>query len=134
MGVLRSIGAVLAGFVVVFILSVGTDFVLESTHLFPSPNEQVNRPEILAIALAYRCLFTVIGGWVTARLAPGRPVLHALILGAIGTLVAIAGCFVMWKVGQHWYPVALVVTAIPCTWLGGWLVARTPRAATVSAG
>jgi hypothetical protein len=133
MDILRSIGAVLAGFVVVVVLSTGTDFVLESTHIFPSPSEQMNRPGILAIALAYRCLFTVIGGWVAARLAPGRPVLHALVLGLIGTAFALLGCFVMWNVGQHWYPVALVISAIPCTWLGGWLVERTGRAGEAAA-
>jgi hypothetical protein len=122
--VLRSIGAVIAGFVVVVLLSTGADFVLETTHLFPPPQEQLNRPDILAIALAYRCLFTVVGGWVTARIAADRPVFHALVLGGIGTLAAIAGCIVMWSYGQHWYPIALVIAAIPCCWLGGWLVQR----------
>ena len=128
MGVLRSILAVVAGFVAVIILSTGTDMVLESTHLFPPPEQQLNRPDILAIALVYRCLFTIVGGWIAARLAPSRPMLHALVLGAIGTLAAIAGCIVMWKVGQHWYPIALVLTAIPCCAAGGWLVTRRAAA------
>lgn len=128
MGVLRSIGAILAGIVAVVALQTGIDLGLESTHIFPPPAEQANRPDILAIALAYRLVTTVLGGWITARLAPSKPVLHALILGAIGTAVALLGCIVQWKIGQHWYPIALVITAIPCTWLGGWLVERSARA------
>jgi hypothetical protein len=124
MGVLRSILAVVAGFIAVVVLSTGTDLALESSGLFPPPAQQLNRPEVLAIALLYRCVFTIIGGWIAARLAPSRPMRHALILGAIGTAAAIAGCLIMWKLGQQWYAIALVLTAIPCTWLGGWIRGR----------
>lgn len=133
MGILRSIGAIIAGFVVVVLLSTGADYILEATHVFPPPQEQLNRPDILAMALAYRCLFTVIGGWVTAKVAADRPVFHALILGGIGTLAALAGCILMWSFGQHWYAIALVITAIPCCWLGGWLVERGRTAASAGA-
>ena len=57
--------------------------------------------------------------------------LHAIILGGIGFVLALAGCFMMWKLGNHWYPIALVVTALPCTWLGGKLafaLGARPRA------
>lgn len=133
MSVLRSIGAILAGIVVVVALQTGIDLALESSHIFPPPAEQAKRPDILAIALGYRLVTTVLGGWITARLAPSKPMLHALILGAIGTAVALLGCIVQWKIGQQWYPIALVVTAIPCTWLGGWLVERSARAGGTAA-
>jgi hypothetical protein len=91
MNILRSMAAVVAGFIAVVLLSTGTDYVLEASHIFPPPAQQLNQPGILAVALAYRCLFTVIGGWIAARLAPSRPVLQAMVLGAIGTAAAIAG-------------------------------------------
>jgi len=49
--------------------------------------------------------------------------LHAIILGGIGFAVALLGCIVHWGQGNNWYPIALVITALPCTWLGGKIAA-----------
>jgi hypothetical protein len=73
------------------------------------------------IFTAYRFVFTVLGGYVTARLAPARPMKHALVLGAIGTALSLVGVIAMHvknMPGPAWYPWALVITAIPLTWLG----------------
>jgi hypothetical protein len=45
---------------------------------------------------------------------------HALILGAIGTVLALAGLLATWNtgLGPRWYPVALVVLSIPQCWAG----------------
>jgi len=123
MAILRSVLAVLAGVVFVVAASTGTDIALEQTVL-PQLNSPNAPPELLALALAYRTLFGVVGGWIAARLAPSRPMTHALVLGAIGTLAALAGVIVAWSFGQHWYPIALVVLALPQSWLGGRLAAR----------
>jgi hypothetical protein len=120
MTILRSIGAVVAGIVTVVALSIGTDTVLEHSVL-PAMGTPHAPPALLALALAYRTLFGALGGYVTARLAPARPMLHAMILAVIGTLAAIGGVFAMWQYGNHWYPVALVVLTFPQTWLGAWL-------------
>ena len=61
---------------------------------------------------------------------------HALILGAIGTAIAIAGATATWnsgpEFGPRWYPIALVVTALPCAWIGGKLRERQFVAAGIS--
>ena len=31
----------------------------------------------------------------------------------------------MWGVGTHWYPIALIVIALPCAYIGGWLYERS---------
>jgi hypothetical protein len=49
---------------------------------------------------------------------------HALVLGAIGTAAAIAGVIAAWSFGNQWYPIALVVLALPQSWLGAKLAAR----------
>jgi hypothetical protein len=51
---------------------------------------------------------------------------HALFLGAIGTLLSLAGGYaaISMNMGPVWYPGALVVTALPCAWLGGLLHRR----------
>ena len=125
MAILRSILAVLAGVVFVVAASTGTDVALEKSVL-PQMNSPNAPPELLGLALAYRTLFGVAGGWIAARLAPSRPMTHAVVLGAIGTLAALAGLIAMWGFGQHWYPIALVVLALPESWLGGRLAARRP--------
>ncbi len=121
--IFKSIGAILAGFVTVVALSIGTDSVLEATGLFPPQN----RPELytsgpLLMALIYRSLYTVAGGYVVAALAPGRPMRHAIILGILGVVAGTLGAAANWDkttVGTAWYPIALVIAALPCTWLGG---------------
>jgi len=121
-GIVRSVVAVLAGLAVVIALSEGADYLaIKLGHLsFNGPDPTVP----FAVATVYRCAWAVVGGYTTARLAPERPMLHAIILGGIGVVLALAGCIMMWKVGSHWYPLALVITALPCTWLGGKLSSR----------
>jgi hypothetical protein len=73
-------------------------------------------------------LFTVAGGFVTARLAPDRPMRHAWILAGIGLAAGLAGVafyFIVGgaQLGPAWYPVSIAVEAIPCVWFGGRLAA-----------
>ena len=117
-----------AGVVFVVVSSTGTDLVLENTILPAMKGPQVS-PPLLGLALAYRTLYGVAAGWITAKLAPGRPMTHALVLGAIGTLVAVAGVIATWSLGQHWYPIALAVLAAPQTWLGARLAGRRAEGA-----
>lgn len=123
MSVLRSILAVLAGVVFIVAVSTGTDLALEHSIL-PAMSTAQASPALLALALAYRTLYGIVGGWITARLAPSRPITHAVVLGVIGTLASIAGLVVEWSSGQQWYPIALVVLSLPECWLGGRLAMR----------
>jgi len=123
--ILRSIGALLAGFLVVVILSLGTDLVLHATGIFP-PWGQPMSDALFLLATIYRTIYGVAGSYVTARLAPNRPMTHALIGGCIGLVLSTVGAVATWnkgpEFGRHWYPVALVVLAMPTAWLGGKLV------------
>src|SRR5262245_27778266 len=119
----RSIGAVVAGILVNVVLATAIDFVLQATGVFP-PARQPMANGLYALAMAYRLAISVAGGYVTARLAPSRPMAHVLALGIIGFVLAVMGTVVMWNAGPHWYPLALVVTALPATWLGGRLSGR----------
>ena len=114
----KSIGAVLAGMIVIVALSIGTDFVLERLGIFP-PTGQGFFPWMLLLALIYRSIYAVAGGYVTAMLAPNQPMRHAIILGILGLVVSIIGTVVGWNLSHHWYPIALVITSLPCTWFGG---------------
>jgi hypothetical protein len=120
----RSIGAILAGFVAVVIVTTITDIVLHATHVFPPWGQSMTGFDAaLLLATAYRTLYGIVGSYITARLAPNRPMLHAMIGGFIGLVISIVGAAVTWNrgpaFGPHWYPVALVVLALPTAWAGG---------------
>jgi len=120
----RSIVAVVVGFVVTAALSLITDQVLHVLNVYPPWGQPMWDPGLNALALAYRIVYTVFGCWLTARLAPRRPMLHVMILGTIGFVIASAGAFVtitQFDLGPAWYPLALALTALPCAWLGGQL-------------
>jgi hypothetical protein len=117
--IFKSVGAVLAGIVAGAVLSIGTDLVLAALHVFPPLGSAAFLPWMLGVALFYRCVYTVASGYITAMLAPERPMRHVVILGVVGILLSAAGVVAAWKLSEHWYPIALVVIALPCAWLGG---------------
>ena len=118
----RSIGALLAGFVVVVVLSLGTDVAMHASGIFP-PWGQPMPDGLFALALAYRTVYGVAGSYVVARLAPNRRMGHALASGAVGVMMSTIGAVATWNAGPEfgpkWYPLALIATAMPCAWLGG---------------
>ncbi len=127
----RSIGAVLAGLLVGLILTIGTDMVLHAIGVFPPWGQPVGDAPLL-LATAYRTVYGVLGSYIAARLAPDRPMQHALALGVVGLAVSIVGTVVTWNkgpaFGPHWYPLALVALAMPQSWVGGRLRVVQSRA------
>lgn len=113
----KSIGAILAGMMVIVILSIATDTLLETLGIFPS--RDIPYPSwMLGLALLYRTAYAVFGGFITAAAAPSKPMRHAIILGIIGIVLSTAGAVANLGKSDNWYPVALVLTALPGTWLG----------------
>lgn len=133
----RSILAVLAGFVVIFVLSLGTDQILHATGIYP-PWGQTMSDSLFDLATAYRILYGVFGCWVAARLAPARPMAHAMVLGVIGLVLSLAGLVVAQKQGPElgplWYSIAIVAIALPCAWAGGWIRLAQLRSLAGSGG
>lgn len=123
MNILKSIGAILAGFIAIFILSSFTDVFFESTGIFPSVEEQMKsgftEGWMQALTLFYRFVYLVVGGYVTAKLAPHKPLRHVLILATLGTIVGILGVLAAPKgVLPLWYLIMLIVMGFPGIWLG----------------
>ena len=120
----RSIGAVLAGMVVGIILTLATDIVLHAIHVFPPWGASMAGFEgALLLATVYRTIYGIAASYLVARLAPDRPMQHALAGGFLGLVVSIVGAAVTWNkgpaFGPHWYPLALIVLAMPQAWVGG---------------
>jgi peptidoglycan/LPS O-acetylase OafA/YrhL len=103
-------------------LTLAADLLFHRIGVFPPLGQRASDSAFL-LATVYRIVFSVLGSYITARLAPNRPMRLALIGGAIGLLASIVGAVATWNhqpsLGPHWYPLALVVTALPCAWLGG---------------
>ncbi len=119
----KSIGAVFAGIITDFVLSVGTDTLLEKLNVFPPQNEPSSYiPWMLLLALIYRSIYAVVGCYVAATLAPSRPMRHAIVLGIIGIVLATLGSIANWdktSASTAWYPFLLIILTLPCAWLGG---------------
>lgn len=117
-----SIVAIVIGFFSVAILSLATDQILHVLNVYPPWGEPMWDPRLNLLALSYRTVYTIAGGYLTARLAPRAPMRHVAILGIIGTVMATAGAVAAIRLadlGPNWYPIALAVTGFPCVWLGG---------------
>ena len=123
----QSTAAVVAGFLAVAGLSLATDEVFHLLQVYPPWGETMTDPKLFALALSYRIVYTVLGGWITARLAPRSPMRHVMVLAVIGLIGGAAGVAVAIgrsDLGPLWYPIAILLTAYPCTWLGGVLRMR----------
>jgi len=118
----RSALAVFAGLVANVILSTAMDLALVAAGVFP-PLADFGRPELfsdslLLLALVYRTVFGVFGCWLTARLAPRRPLVHSLTLGGIGFAVGVTGAVATWGTWTSWYSLAIIAVTLPSAWLG----------------
>lgn len=130
---IKSVWAVVAGFLAIIVLSSAVDMILEGVGVFPSVEEQqehgFNEFWMQALTLFYRVIFTVLGGIVTAKLAPRHPMRHILALVIIGVIVGTAGSVAVHAslgIFPVWYSVALVAIGPPSAWIGGKLATGSP--------
>jgi hypothetical protein len=116
----KSIWAVIAGVLMIIIVTTVVDIVLHAVHVYPPMDQPINNALAL-LATTYRVVISVAGAYLTAHLAPDRPMHHALILGYVGVVLGLVGLVATWNLGlgPRWYPIALVVLAVPQCWVGG---------------
>lgn len=121
----RSIAAVVIGFVLIMVLAFGTDAAVRAA--LPgsfNPAGATSDRGLLVASLVYVTLYAVAGCYLTARLAPRRPMAHALVLGVLGLLFNVGGTIAMWNMAPAWYHLTALVLVMPSAWLGGWLRER----------
>ena len=116
----KSIWAVVAGVLVIIVVTTLVDIVLHATGVFPPMDQPIN-DALALLATSYRIVISVGGAWLTARLAPDKPMKHAIILGYVGIVLGLVGVVATWNLGlgPMWYPILLTVLAIPQCWVGG---------------
>jgi hypothetical protein len=115
---LRSIGAVAAGYIVF-----ATSAVLLFQLSGQAPHEAASTP-FKIVSIAWGAVSALIAGWLTARIAGGRPATHAAVVAAIiaaGALISLLAR----SAGAIWSQVGALAIMAPCAWIGGALAART---------
>jgi hypothetical protein len=120
MNALRSVLAIGAGFFTTSILALTGDFALR--RLMPSSfasDGGVQASNVLAVTLFYTAIFGVIGGYVAARIAIQRPLLHAAILGGIMLAFSALSAVLLWSTAPPWYHLATLAMVLPVALIGG---------------
>jgi hypothetical protein len=130
----RSLLAVFGGWILIQMLVLGADEIL--MRVFPGRyGTGLPMPDwMTGLRLACGTLFTVAGGWLTARLAPERPWRHALYLIVLGESmglvlgVASLGQLPLWYLGGLLvlFPLAVLAGAWLRTGSGGARGAGSP--------
>ena len=122
---LRSVLAIVAGFILIGLLAYGTDGIAHAIRpdIF-GPNSSTSNVPYLVIAVIYVGVYATAGCWLAAALGGRRPMLHAMILGVLGLVFNIAAVPGMWSLFPHWYTIVSLVLVMPFAWLGGRLRER----------
>ena len=116
----RSLLAIATGFVLIALLSFGTDVALKSAmpSLYEADGSTSSVP-LLVLTIAYVGLYATAGCYLAARMAPSRPMRHAVILGILGVVFNIAGAIAMWHTAPVWYHGVSLLLVMLWAWLGG---------------
>jgi hypothetical protein len=117
--IVRSILAVVAGFLLIGTLAFGTGAVLAATGVFPPATEPVTDLGRLLLETVYVAAFAIAGCWLAAFLAPDRPMRHALVLGVLGLAFNLAMAPATWDLRPSWSIVLNLVLVMPYAWIGG---------------
>ena len=121
----RSIVAVVVGFLLIGALAFGTDAAVRTA--LPGAFDAQGRTDsvpLLLLTIVYVGVYAVAGCYLAARLAPSRPMRHAMILGVLGLVFNIAGTAAAWNTAPAWYHILALLLVLPYAWLGGRLRER----------
>ena len=129
----RSILAIVAGFVLAGALNVGTNTLLSrvAPEMVPPPGTPNTNTTALLVICAYVALYGILGCYVAARLAPSRPLLHALIVGGLALAMSIPATIAVWNDTPAWFNVYNLLAVMPYAYIGGRIrereLARAPQ-------
>ena len=124
--IIRSILAFVAAIAVTFALSYGTDAILIATGMMKG-DTLPDSVAVVMLIIAYRTAYNVLGAYILAKLAPVRPMLHAMILGALGIVGSLSAMFAMPDYRTAYYPIVLSLLVLPSVWIGAKLAERKSK-------
>jgi hypothetical protein len=117
--IVRSILAIVAGFMFIGALAGVTGTTLRMAGIFPAAGEPVTDIALVLLETAYVAVFAVAGCWLAALIAPDRPMRHALILGALGFAFNVMGAVMTWGQRPVWAVLLNLALVMPYAWIGG---------------
>jgi hypothetical protein len=130
---MRSIICVVAGFVVLMAVVMGgtaaaTELIVEG-GLEGAANRPASAlpPTYFAANLIVSAMGALLGGWVTARMAPDREMLHVFALAGLIVLMSLPGLLGYGPSAPEqpaWYLYTLPLLGVGGAILGGWLRSR----------
>jgi FtsH-binding integral membrane protein len=117
---MRSVWAVLSGFILIGLLGFGTDAIMHamSPWAYDEKGGTTNLP-ILLVSMVYSAVYGLVGCYATARLAPSNPMKHSLILGGMGVVITSLINFQLWGHVPAWWSIANVLVVMPLAWAAG---------------
>ena len=127
---IRSALAVFAGIVVLTVASFAIEAVANPLLMKLFPNALPNAAAMIhnvparIFMLVYTMLCVAAGGYVTAWVARGSEIRHAVIMGAIEAVFTIAAMLGLPGQAPTWSWIAAIVLTIPAAWFGGSVRAR----------
>ena len=117
--IVRSVFAIVAGFLFIGALAFGTGMTLQSAGIVPPAGEPMTAVTPVLLEAAYVALFAIAGCWLAAWLAPDRPMRHALILGFLGLAFNVMGAVATWGERPAWSVLLNLALVLPYAWMGG---------------
>jgi hypothetical protein len=117
--IVRSILAIVAGFMFIGALAGITGTTLQAAGIFPAAGEPVTDIALVLLETAYIAVFAITGCWLAALIAPNRPMRHALILGALGFAFNVMGAVVTWGQRPAWSVLLNLALVMLYAWIGG---------------
>lgn len=120
--ILRSVGVVLAGFIVWSILWVTTNQI--ALAAVPDAYDQSGltvSSGLLLVFLAASVVYSIVSGWITAALAAGRGLTHAVWLGVLLLVFGLGVQITYWDAMPLWYHLPFLALLLPASALGGWI-------------
>jgi hypothetical protein len=127
---LRSLLSVIAGILAWTALWLGTNGMLAGP--FPEywgEGARIEQPLVLLLIIGYSVVFSVLAGWLTARLAGRAEARHALALGLVQVALGLAVTVAFYDTAPLWYHVVFVALLMPGNVLGARLRLAQKRAA-----
>lgn len=119
MTALRSVGAVIAGYVV---FAVSAVLLFQLSGIDPHAEQSV---PFMVFAVLYGMGFAALGGLLAIRLAPSRPALHAVLLTGLIALGATVSLIARPGAGATWSQWTAIFLMAPCASLAPRIARRS---------
>jgi hypothetical protein len=124
----RSILAVLAGIVIWAVLWVGGNAILATLLAEQYKAEKKDYVPMLLLLIVLSFIFSILAGYLTARLAQRKEIAHTLVLGVLQLAMGIAAQMANYEALPLWYHIIFLLLLIPGNLFGGMLRARKTEA------